>query len=201
MAISYTDAFVNDAANLYRNGESVSSIARRFGCDPDTLSKHLKRIGINITKCNGPSPKRIPMPDDFIPRYEAGESMLALAKSYGISRTALVRWLDEAGIDRRGCSAAQRIRASKMTSCERSALTDAAHRAVRGRTISVAEKIRRSIAKERRASKGLVKYSTYEALMDGWLAKRNIAHLPKGDWPIQRRLCHWRFRRRGNPRR
>lgn len=177
MAISYTDAFVSNAANLYRNGESVASIARRFGCDGDTLSKHLKRIGVNVTKVGRPNPTRIPMPDDFLPRYEAGESLLALAKSYGISRTALFRWLEEAGVERRSYSDAQRIRVSKMTSAERSAQAKAAHDAVRGRTVPFMEKAKNAYIRELNAFHGHAKFSVYEALMDGWLTDRGIVHV------------------------
>lgn len=177
MAISYTDAFVNDAANLYRNGESVSSIARKFGCDADTLSKHLKRIGVNVTKFGRPNPTRIPMPDDFLPRYEAGESLFALAKSYGISRTALFRWLEVAGVERRSYSDAQRIKASKMTSAERSAQAKAAHDAARGRTVPFMEKVRRAFDKEWKAFNGGVEYSRLEALMDKWLTDRDVKHV------------------------
>jgi very-short-patch-repair endonuclease len=117
------------------------------------------------------------MPDDFLPRYEAGESLLALAQSYGISRTALVRLLDEAGVERRSYSDAGRIRASKMTSAERSAQAKAAHDAVRSRTIPFMEKVRKAFAKEWKAFNGCVKYSRLEVLMDKWLTDRGIEHV------------------------
>lgn len=177
MATIYTDALVNDAASSYRAGESVSSIARHLGCNPDILSKHLKEIGVEVTKVGRPSPMRIPMPSDFLARYESGESLYALAKSYGISRTALSRWLREAGVTPRSHSDAGLVRASRMTPEERIQQARAAHDAARGRVVSFDEKVHNALMRERSAAAGNRRMSAGEALMDGWLTSRNVKHV------------------------
>lgn len=77
---------------------------------------------------------RVALDDSAIcDRYIAGETEQALARAFGVSRSAIKRRLINAGIIRRTMSEAHRLRASKMTASERSAQAAAAHDAVRNR--------------------------------------------------------------------
>lgn len=76
---------------------------------------------------------RKPIPDaEIVEAYRAGSSVLALAKKHGVNRWTIVRRLNEARIELRGGSEANRIRLAKMSFQERQALTEGAHRALRG---------------------------------------------------------------------
>lgn len=176
MASRYTDAFLNHAAQLYAAGQPLVSISRELGGNPDVLSEHLKRIGVNVTRVGRGYGIRHVMPEDFPQRYQSGESAYALAKSYGVSRTTINSWLDRACIKRRGCSAAGKVRASKMTPEERAAQSVAAHDAVRGAHRTLDSNIKGASTRERKAHDGLVKMSSGESLMDRWLTSRGMAH-------------------------
>jgi hypothetical protein len=69
---------------------------------------------------------------EIVTRYISGESELALARAYSVTRAVIARRLREAGITRRSGSEASRLRMARMTPEERKDLARAANEAARG---------------------------------------------------------------------
>jgi hypothetical protein len=86
--------------------------------------------------------------DYIVKEYRAGRSVLDLASELGVSRNVIDKRLDQAGIERRGRSAASVTRLAKLSPADRLALASAAHAAVRGVPKSFAAKVRNAIAKQ-----------------------------------------------------
>lgn len=87
---------------------------------------------------------------DLIERYAAGESELSLARRFSVSRPVVARLLLEAGVHRRGRSAAAFIRMAHEGPDGRARLSAAAHEAVRGRSVPIAEREQRARTNARR---------------------------------------------------
>ncbi|KKK88099.1 hypothetical protein LCGC14_2746580 [marine sediment metagenome] len=68
---------------------------------------------------------------DLRRRYEGGESELSLSKSFGVARGGVRRYLLRGGIRIRSISEANKLRMARLSPAERSALTSAAHAAIR----------------------------------------------------------------------
>lgn len=82
-----TDAQVTDAL---RQAPSIRDAARRLGMHPDSLYDRARRAGILPTTPIGP--------DDIAERYQAGESVAALAESEGVASRTVRRWLASRGV-------------------------------------------------------------------------------------------------------
>lgn len=95
-------------------------------------------------------PRRMEIPnlDDLLRRYQAGESENKLAKEAGVNRWTFRRRLEEAGIEPRGKSEAERLKWAQMSPEQRRHQVSAAHEAARGRRVSRAELIARAKARE-----------------------------------------------------
>jgi len=48
-----TDAAVDEAAVLYAGGDSLATVAERFGVDPRTVARELRRMGEAIRPRRG----------------------------------------------------------------------------------------------------------------------------------------------------
>ena len=85
----------------------------------------------------------------IVERYVGGESVNAIARSYGISRRAVDRRLDVAGVTRRDRVEANRLMMATRTPEENVANVQAAHEAVRGRTRPIEERAKGAATRER----------------------------------------------------
>ena len=127
-------AKISHAAELYASGKTFKECAAEVGMDPGSLRDVLKRRGIHGRPKQGRrSPRRIEPPDDrFVLDYSAGVPENELALRYDVSRTVMKRWLEDAGVERRGLAAAGLVHQATLTAEQRKAHTAAAHAAVRG---------------------------------------------------------------------
>lgn len=91
-------------------------------------------------------------PDDVIRRYQAGESEKAIAKSLGIGRPTVRRFLLRQGVQPRGRSESMFVRMARTPADERRALARAANRAARGRVVAESSMIKRAATREQRQS-------------------------------------------------
>lgn len=128
-------AKIDHAAELYASGKTFSEAAAEVGLNSETVRLALRRRGVEARpRSERPGSRRIDPPDQkFVNRYLGGESENALASSYGVSRTAMQRWLREAGVERRGVEESQALQRATLTPEERRRKVAAAHDAVRGR--------------------------------------------------------------------
>lgn len=76
--------------------------------------------------------------------YRRGDSVLAMAKAFGVSRPLIARNLTALGLPIRTGSEANRLRMARLTAEERLALARAAHNAVRGSRRTDIEQITRA---------------------------------------------------------
>ena len=133
---------MDHAIELYLAGKPVQEIRAATGVAHNTLARERSRRGI-------PPRDRITVPDGAIVRqYESGASEYALSRQYGISRQAIRRRLEAAGVHVRGTSEAGFVRAAQMTEDERRAQAAAAHKAARQRKVPHIELLRRALTNE-----------------------------------------------------
>lgn len=126
-------AKVEHAAKLYTAGQTLKEAGAVVGVHPDSLSREFKRLGVAVRPPIRPAGwNRIDMPADVPAAYLAGETEQAIALRLGVARTAVKRWLVEAGIKRRGLSESQQLRNERLTPEERKRNAQAAHNAKRG---------------------------------------------------------------------
>ena len=107
---------------------------------------------INIATCleviDMPRKVIIPNLDDFLKRYQSGESENKLAHEIGINRMTFRKRLLKAGIKPRGGREAELIKWSNMSIDKRKAQVVAAHNACRGRIVTFDESCRRAKSRE-----------------------------------------------------
>jgi len=87
-------------------------------------------------------------------RHIAGESVLTLAKTEGISRITINRWFIKIGAVARNASDANRLRMEREGPEGRAILTRCAHAARRGKQASESELIRKAQTKSRMIGRG-----------------------------------------------
>jgi len=122
---------------------------------------------------------RIECPDDIPSRYLAGESEYSIAKVEGVSRGTVTRWLQEAGIQKRGMSAAGKMRASLMTREERVQQVAAANAAVRGSAKSDIMKIRTILGRQKAAMDGTWHRSQGETALGQFFGDQGVKFVPE----------------------
>lgn len=119
------------AKSLVESGSTITDAAKQIDCSPDVLSLKLRALGVdtaryrsgrglhafNRKKLNGP---------EIIRRYLSGESVLALAKSFGVNRSTITTRLKEANVSIRNGSQANVIRFARMSFDDRRALSKSA---------------------------------------------------------------------------
>ena len=97
---AYTHDNDEEIAALYLVGESSYSIGRRFGISDVTIQRALKRQGIPRRK--GGPPRNWEDTEEnrraLVAAYEAGESILAIAKRLRCRSQRIMRVLDESGL-------------------------------------------------------------------------------------------------------
>jgi transposase-like protein len=123
---SKRDSFdLNKLRERYEAGESMVGLSRSLGVAPMTIRGWLEDLGVPIRglKAAG-SLERTPLDlDELRARYERGESMLAIARAMGISRTVVEPRLRELGIPIRGKREAHHLRLDRLGVDGRRALT------------------------------------------------------------------------------
>lgn len=81
---------IADAVERYARRESITSIAKRIGCDPPQVSAALRAAGVAIRKCGGKADLfSDEQAREIAERHGDGESLSALAAEYRISRKML----------------------------------------------------------------------------------------------------------------
>lgn len=127
--------------------------------------------------------RRVDVTDDMLRQMHAEElSVLEMSKRTNYARVSIVRRLKGLGLPIRGGSQANAIRMSRMTTEERAMLADAAHRATRGRTASLAERVLRA-----RTVAALAKMSRIEAVFFDAFTAVGLSPVPQyqvGIWNI-----------------
>lgn len=135
------------AVTLYVAGSTGPEVQRLSGVPTSVLSRELRKRGIPVR----PSKAELPVAQ-VVSAYLDGESVLSLASRYDVARDTIKRVLVETGTPMRGRSQAQVTRLSKLSSAERSRLSEAAHEAVRGRVVPLDEVVRRAQKREQTLS-------------------------------------------------
>lgn len=96
-----TDAVVVRMVGLYRDGKTIREIASEVGVVHSTVSKVLRRAGIEKRQSVKRKKLSVEKRRELADRYAAGEIMEALQKSYGVSSTVVTSCLDEFGVKHR----------------------------------------------------------------------------------------------------
>lgn len=112
----------------YREGTSAQDLRKRFPISVTQFYRILKEAGVAVH-----GPRREIDAIALVSRYRAGESELALAHAFGVSRSLVRKRLIEAGVDPRDRSKANCQRMANLTVQGRKDLTSAANQAMRGR--------------------------------------------------------------------
>lgn len=92
----------------YGAGESSRELAESYGVHQTTILLVLEKQGVNrrdVRTCHGGVP--LEQHAEVAKRYLAGENIVQLSKSYGVSANAICRYLSAQGIERRqsgGCA-------------------------------------------------------------------------------------------------
>src|SRR5690606_18443985 len=103
-------------------------------------------------------------------------SVKAVAEQLGVARGTIVRWLRLAGIRQRDRSEAMRLRMSKTSPAERTALASAAHDAIRGHRKSPDELARRAVGYSRTRCKQGRFERDFAVLLDRLGARYSAEH-------------------------
>jgi transposase-like protein len=101
------------ARAAYSAGATMDTIAHLLEIDAATVRRYLKRQGVQVksaVEVNAPDPHAMAL---AVKKYQSGESLDAVGRAMGISGVSVLRWLDSAGVPRRGTADA--LRANKAT--------------------------------------------------------------------------------------
>jgi len=163
----------DDVRKLYREGASISQLARRLGIAYGTFYGWARRNGL----CLRPQSEtvRLARADSHagiaagaIRLYRDGLSEKAVAERFSVDRNVIRRLSLRANVKPRGRSESMCLRMSQTSADERRRLASAAHSAVRGRARSESELAVRALRRERTQEK----IGDGERLFANWLAAR-----------------------------
>jgi len=145
MSVKFTSFDINNIISLYRDGNSVKSIAKKYSVTDKVIRKRLTDNNISInTKFNN-----VILPSDKIVHlYQKGVSVKRLASDFNVSRNVIYRYLGESNIPLRNRSESMYVRMSNTPKSERKRLAKKAHDAVRGRKIGAKEGTKKAIIRE-----------------------------------------------------
>ncbi|MEO7016411.1 MAG: helix-turn-helix domain-containing protein [Leifsonia sp.] len=88
---------IDELSSLYQQGQSLPSLAARYGIHPATVKDHLRRDGIPIRPGN--QAKLSEEDKDEIARlYESGLSIHQLALRFGVTDNPVHKTLKERGV-------------------------------------------------------------------------------------------------------
>lgn len=172
MARKFPVETLNKCIELVQAGYSINLIARTVGWKSDTVSKHLKGAGIEITKHG----KRIMTNDAEIVRlYVSGVPEYAIAKQLGLGRAVVASRLVANGIQRRGLKEAGLNRFAHMAAEERKSVTEAANRAWRG--TKRPDSFSQTMAKRRESGSIRINIDSCEDKLSEHLAALGVEHI------------------------
>lgn len=153
MSVKYSASFLNDAVKLFDGDRTLKEVSGILKCNPDNLSKALRANGISVPFGKKPSHNRKYLPEnEIVELYTSGMSELAIAKALMVSRTLIRRILTAHGVKIRGKSEASFMATSQSSFEERQARAKAANEALRGRTYSHQECIKRAVSRSEKGS-------------------------------------------------
>lgn len=139
----------DDLVKLYKGGMTKANIARHFGCAPSCIQKRLSKLGFPA-KSPGVEQRFILDEDEIVILYNSGMTKRSIGKRFGCSELVIAKRLSEHGIPKSSTrSDAMRIRLARVGADGRSALSTAAHNAVRGMKRTDADLCKRALGKER----------------------------------------------------
>lgn len=104
-----------EAAQMYRDGESMLGLARHFGISAPTIKRRLVKRGVEIRK-GFVKPRHIDW-DAFVDAYEDGDSIHDLARDYKIGTKRISRELKAHGVEIQ--KGPRRTRRKRKPRCER----------------------------------------------------------------------------------
>jgi DNA invertase Pin-like site-specific DNA recombinase len=85
---------------LYRLGKSTYKLARQFGTDRHTITRHLRRGGVELRSRQKLTPQLIEQAKQL---YADGHSLAAIGKQVGLTPTAVGNALKQAEVQLRNC--------------------------------------------------------------------------------------------------
>jgi hypothetical protein len=156
---------IDNIVKEYTGGRGILPIAKDRGVRTTTIRALLVASGLEIRQQSRSV-------DDaaIVSAYVAGESVLALAGRFGVSRPCIITRLGRAGIPLRGGSEANRVSASRATPEARQRRTEACHKAVKGVRHSLEQRIKMATAWQQ----ALTHVSPQETALCSMLAARGV---------------------------
>ena len=172
----------DDLIRMYVDAKmSAAAIGRHLGVPQQTISRHIKKLGVtrSLSDANRLSAntaaaqtaymanrraERDAIASDVIARYISGQSARALAHALNVSHPTIVRILEDAGVERRGHSAAGIIRSAGETPEYRHARRMRASAKLCGRTKPNSAVVAASATKEDRLSQKIGRWEAEVAV-------------------------------------
>ncbi|MCL2817478.1 MAG: helix-turn-helix domain-containing protein [Clostridiales bacterium] len=93
-----TDAEAASIVEEYQNGQSTYSLAKKYGCHRNTISRCLKKHGTTVRIGNA---KTIINDAEMIALYNKGVNTTEIAKRFGITPSTVIRHLHANGVEMR----------------------------------------------------------------------------------------------------
>lgn len=94
-----SDEEARELVALYKTGKSTYLLAKQFGCKRTTVSKILKKHGIEV---NNRKAQNLLDTNDVITMYQNMHTAQAIADKYGVGSSSIIRCLREHGVKIRG---------------------------------------------------------------------------------------------------
>lgn len=158
----------SEIIKLYKNGIGGTKISKTLGIPMQTVYKILHNAGLEVKRFN---PTKNLSVDKVLELYNHGIGVAGVAQRLGIGRTAMVGFFRRNNIPMRNQSEQQFERMKYSTPEQIAHLTEAAHKASKGRVLPLAEKERIAYGKYKNAT---IK-SKYEKVFIDFLKNENIA--------------------------
>jgi hypothetical protein len=82
---------------LAEAGETISAMARHFGCARNTIVNQCRCRGIALPPPKTGPKRKLPATEDILARLRAGESATTIADQHDVTRSAVIAALNRAG--------------------------------------------------------------------------------------------------------
>ncbi len=89
---------VNQALELYRAGKSTYTLARQFGTDRHTITRYLRRGGVELRPRQKLTPQ---LTEQAKQLYAEGHSLAAIGEQLGVDPTTVHKAFKKAGVKMR----------------------------------------------------------------------------------------------------
>ena len=167
----------NDVINFYLSGISIKDIACKYGSSEHVIRDILHKSNISTAR---KFPTDNLSVDKVLELYNQGIGVAGIAERLGYTRTSMIGFFNRNHIPKRN-PREQQIERMKYSTPEQIAhLTESAHKATKGRKVSVEE--REYNALMRFVKQDLSKMSKYELILSDILKSRNISFVTQ--YPI-----------------